>query len=57
MKKFQVVSQQKKENFIAEIEKYVNYEGYKIVSSNMSMMNSNVSHIPAYFALLEKEVV
>lgn len=56
MKKIQMVYGDNISNFKSDLEKYLS-EGYIIIQSNMTMMNTNVVHRPAFYALLQKEVV
>lgn len=48
------ITSDNKEKFENELLQYLN-NGYEIVNSNMSMMNTNVAHRPAFYALLIKK--
>lgn len=55
MKKIQIIYADNIKNFKSDLEKYIN-EDYMIIQSNMTMMNTNVAHRPAFYAILQKEV-
>lgn len=50
-----IVKGDNEQNFINELKTLLNM-GYKINNSNMSMMDTQVAHRPAFYALLIKEV-
>lgn len=49
----EIVCTDNKEKFKKQLESLIN-EGYEIIFSNMSMMNTNFAHRPSFYALLKR---